>query len=98
LNRKQKIVLVFYILTLAYLGASVPMLKAWPCGCMYRCETLIWEKPPLLFDLGSHDNEAEDGISVNWSIDWWRIGQRLSISTVIFLVIFMLARFGPKRR
>jgi hypothetical protein len=98
LNRKQKIVLVLYILTLAYLGSSVPMLKTWPCGCMYMCETWIWEKPPLLFDFSSHNGEEEDGISVNWSIDWWRIGQRFLISTSIFLVIFILTRFGSTRR
>jgi hypothetical protein len=65
---------------------------------MFRSETWIWEKPPLLFDLSSHNSDEEDGISVNWSIDWWRIVRRLSISTAIFLVIFMLARFGSKRR
>jgi hypothetical protein len=92
LNRKRKFIILFYLGALLYLLSSVPMIKSWPCGCTFRCETWIWEKTPLLFDSSGAHSDSEGVVSLNWSIDWWLIAVRFSMVTVPFLVVFAFLR------
>lgn len=82
LNRKRIIVLLIYILTIAYYFSHLPMVKSMPCGCAFKHSAFIWEKSPPIFDLST-------GKEVKWSIDWWRLAPKVLAATIIALLAFI---------
>jgi len=89
MDRIQKVIILLYILTVAIICLSAPRVKYFSDGCKFMTETWIWNEPILLLDIGP---DSGDDIQANWSIDWRRIGIRLSIPTIIFIVALILTR------
>ena len=89
MNKIQKVIVLFYILTVTYLGSYVPMVKSWPCGCKYMCKAWIWKKPPLLFDISPNQSESGGVATIDWSIDWRRLVTRLLVASMIALLAFV---------
>ena len=96
LNKKQKFILLLYFIILISLLSQVPRIKSWPCGCTFRCETWIWEEPPLLFDTSFGHGEQGGVALIQWPIDWRRIAFRISIPT--FLVLFAIVLTRDRRK
>jgi hypothetical protein len=85
-------VAVIYFLVLLWLISFVPMVKSFPCGCTFKHMGFILESPPLLFDSSVEPTENGSSPEVAWSIDWLRLGKRMSTLTSIALLAFILAR------
>lgn len=92
MNRKQKIVIALYILTLVYLFSYLPLVKSFPCGCKFMTKAWVWGDKPLIFDL--HTNPSVNGKTtlVCWSIDWRRLAPRLLSASIIALLVFVFVR------
>ena len=93
MNRKQKIVIVLYCLTLAYLFSYLHMVISFPCGCVFRYEGWFWEEKPHVSDFDY--NESGE---IAWSIDWRYLMPKLTVATIIALSLFLIWFEDAKRR
>jgi hypothetical protein len=97
-NWKQLIILAVYLLALAYLFSSMPLIKSLPCGCTFRTTARIWGEPPRLIDLNPTPHEKGGPQELKWSVDWKKQLPRLLAVTVVFLVFFLCVADRGRRR
>jgi hypothetical protein len=87
MNRKRKIVLAVYILTLIYLFSYLPMVYPMSCGCKFTYKAWFWETGPPLYGVSAR--KGAEPVRLAWYIDWQTLAPKVLIATIIALLAFV---------
>jgi hypothetical protein len=87
MNRKRKIILAVYILTLIYLFSYLPMVYPMACGCKFSYKAWFWEKGPSLYGMSAR--KGAEPVRLAWYIDWQTLVPKLLIATISALLAFV---------
>jgi hypothetical protein len=87
MNRKRKIVLAVYILTLVYLFSYLPMVRPMSCGCKFGYKAWFWEAGPSLYGVSAR--KGAEPVRLAWFIDWQTLVPKVLIATISALLVFV---------